>query len=449
MIFVLAVTAVLSVSAVKPLKALAESFEAELLEGGESVQYATLESALDNWQEGQTLRLCSDVVTSTIHVTGNKTLDLGEYTLCGDGKGSVLDVKGTLTLKGGTITGGNAAYGGGVLVSGGELYVQDSTVKGNSAERRGGGIALLNGSKLEMTGGSVEENSAKLGGGGIYSEESKVSLFGTTVILKNYSKVNGGGIYLDGGTTGAALEIKDNVRIEENSADEYGGGISLWSWAKATISDSAAVRGNSAKLGGGAAFIHAIETERESTLTVNGGTLTKNKSEKGCGGIEVVFGGILRMFGGTVTENSGKVGGIHVYQNGFASFGGTADVTENFDSAGKKSNVYLMRENNITIDSGFKGKLGIGMEQEGVIAAHSALDGFTCDFEEYELLVEKGMLKFARKNTAQFGSVTPSETRNPGAAETALAIMIAFAAVTAIAVLAIGFVTRKKSVEDK
>lgn len=444
LVYALAATAVLGVSAIKPVKALAGAFEAELIEDGESVQYATLESALENWQDGQTLRLCSDAVTSTIYVTGEKTLDLGGYTLCGEGNGSVLDVKGTLTLKGGTITGGKAAYGGGISVSGGELYIENSTVKGNSAESRGGGIALFSGSKLEMSSGTIEENSAQFGGG-IYSEESTVRLSGTAAVLNNSCKLNGGGLYLDGEKAGAALEIKDSVRIEENSADEYGGGISLWLRTEATIFDSASIQGNSAKLGGGGAFVHAIEAERESVLIVNGGTFRKNSSEKGCGGIEVVFGGILRMFGGTVTDNSGKIGGIHVYQNGFASFGGTAVVTENFNSEGDKSNVYLMRENNIIIESGFAGTLGIGMAREGVIAAYSALDGLTSDFEGYELLIEEGMLRFARENTAQSDPVTPSETRNPAASETALAIIIAFAAVTALTVLVIEFVTRKKA----
>lgn len=131
-------------------------------------EYDSFEEALAAWTDGATLTLLGDAETSqTIGIGSgeNKTLELGTFTLSlvGEGSGSVLKTEGTLTVKGGKISGGNAEQGGGVFVdSRGYLTLEDCEVSGNTAEKDGGGVYVAG--TLMLAGETVVENNT--GGGG-------------------------------------------------------------------------------------------------------------------------------------------------------------------------------------------------------------------------------------------------------------------------------------------
>ena len=174
-----------------------------------STTWATLpdlQGMIDHANAGATITLNSNTeIAATLQITKNLTLDLNGCTLRMTGTGSVLKVSGraTLTIQDssaegtGTITGGNAEYGGGVYV---EAYAA-----------------------LEMTGGCITGCHASRGGGGIYSS-GNLYMGGTAKIEKctgsddaiwNREKSD---IYADGGTVDGTVNNQGTIKRSEGAA---------------------------------------------------------------------------------------------------------------------------------------------------------------------------------------------------------------------------------------
>ena len=168
----------------------------------------TLQGMIDQANAGDTIKLSSNTeVHATLQITKNLTLDLNGYVLKMTGSGSVLKVsdRATLTIQDssangtGTITGGNAEYGGGVYVD-------------NSAT-------------LKMTGGCITGCHASRGGGGIFSYEN-LYMSGTAKIEKCTSNGGsddaiwnaGGNIYADGGTVDGMVNNQGTIKRSEGAA---------------------------------------------------------------------------------------------------------------------------------------------------------------------------------------------------------------------------------------
>ena len=155
---------------------------------------------------GGTVQLTEDIeISETLVVTRDVTLDLNGCTLRMTGTGSVLKVSGRATLtiqdssaaKSGTITGGNAEYGGGV-------YVDDYAA-------------------LKMTGGCITGCHASRGGGGIYSS-GNLYMGGTAKIEKCtgsddaiWNRENSD-IYTDGGTVDGTVNNQGTIKRSEGAA---------------------------------------------------------------------------------------------------------------------------------------------------------------------------------------------------------------------------------------
>ncbi len=164
---------------------------------------ARLKSAISN---GGTVQLIEDIeISETLLVTRDVTLDLNGHVLKMTGDGSVLKVsdRATLTIQDssangtGTITGGNAEYGGGVYVD--------------------------NNATLKMTGGCITGCHASRGGGGIYSS-GNLYMGGTAKIEKctgsddaiwNREKSD---IYADGGTVDGTVNNQGTIKRSEGAA---------------------------------------------------------------------------------------------------------------------------------------------------------------------------------------------------------------------------------------
>lgn len=109
----------------------------------EGEEYGSLEEAVENWSAGETLTLLADCNTAGITVNEEKALELGDHTLSlSEGlSGSVITSKAALTVRGGTVTGGNAEQGGGIFVDAlSSLTLENVTVTGNTASEYGGGV---------------------------------------------------------------------------------------------------------------------------------------------------------------------------------------------------------------------------------------------------------------------------------------------------------------------
>ncbi len=122
------------------------------------------------------------------------------------GKESGIEIKGSMTMYGGTIVGNTSAYaGGGVYIYMGYSYSTDEFYEGS----------------LSMLGGTITGNTAP-DGGGVYNE----ALFEMSggLIQYNVATQNGGGICNDG-----ALIVRDNAKIIFNKA-KAGGGVYTTDW---------------------------------------------------------------------------------------------------------------------------------------------------------------------------------------------------------------------------
>ncbi len=166
----------------------------------------TLQGMIDQANAGDTIKLSSNTeVHATLQITKNLTLDLNGHVLKMTGDGSVLKVsdRATLTIQDssangtGTITGGNAEYGGGVYVD--------------------------NNATLKMTGGCITGCHASRGGGGIYSS-GNLYMGGTAKIEKctgsddaiwNREKSD---IYADGGTVDGTVNNQGTIKRSEGAA---------------------------------------------------------------------------------------------------------------------------------------------------------------------------------------------------------------------------------------
>ena len=160
-----------------------------------------LRGMIEQANAGDTIKLSSNTeIAATLQITKNLTLDLNGHVLKMTGSGSVLKVsdRATLTIQDssangtGTITGGNAEYGGGVYID--------------------------NNATLKMTGGCITDCHA-IYGGGIYSCEN-LYMGGTAKIEKctsnggSYDAIwnKGGDMYADGGTVDGTVNNQGTIK---------------------------------------------------------------------------------------------------------------------------------------------------------------------------------------------------------------------------------------------
>lgn len=181
--------------------------------GKEGTTYETLQAAINEAENGDTVVLAKDV-TENININKSITLDLNGKTLTGLGDDSVVtitgsDTKVTVTSSAeekGVITGGNnPSNGGGFSIQDATVSLHNLSITENKAIGDGGGVT---------------------GGGGIYAKDANLTLdnvhvYENTADLEEHEAADGGGILSIGG----ALTIKNNSVIENNTAIDDGGGI--------------------------------------------------------------------------------------------------------------------------------------------------------------------------------------------------------------------------------
>lgn len=181
---------------------------------------------------------------STINVGTSSTSNLISNVAVINGKaalGAGIFNRGTLELRNVEIYGNDAAYGGGIINGNtGALTLVNANIHNNVATGMGGGV-YNDGGTITLTSGSITYNAAEDGGG----------------------FCNGGRLYLNGGS------------IAYNTASNRGGGIGNWATlilAGTTITDNTATNA-----GGG------IYKESGSSVTLNSGSVTRNKAAVGGG----------------------------------------------------------------------------------------------------------------------------------------------------------------------
>ena len=281
--------------------------------------------------------------------SGDPEFALSDLTLIGgtpladsEGGGAILfDSTGTLSLTGVTLR-GNAASGsgGGVMLRGGSLDVNNSLLEGNSVTINGGAIAALAGTVVTITDSTIDANSADEKGGGIFTQGS-VEILRTTVSGNSTSSNNGygGGIYVGDGSLAVTESTISGNSTAGAAAD--GGGIfsnTNLTGSSTTIIQSTISGNTSGGRGGGIFNIDGETNISYSTVTAN--TAPNN------GGVTSYADTNTRttVASSIIAGNNGgdveSVGGItSSFQSSAYNVIGTGNGAADFNAAGDQVNV--------------------------------------------------------------------------------------------------------------
>ncbi len=183
-----------------------------------------------------------DFIVEDITITGGFTSGSGGAILAVDTITNDINV----TISNSAVVGNSAANDGGAIYFDSKngqdrVRISNSFINGNSAGNAGGGVFAK---KIVIFGSTISENSAVVGGGGVFTRNG-FAFVSSSNFVDNTTQGFGGGIAgqdlrlltstfsnnragISGGairTEGAAVIINSN--INENEADENGGGISV------------------------------------------------------------------------------------------------------------------------------------------------------------------------------------------------------------------------------
>lgn len=135
------------------------------------------------------------------------TITAGQVTGAGGGVASA----GTLIMQQVTLTGNQAAQGGGLWVGNGQTTLRRSAVVANQASAEGGGAYVSSGSQLSVNNSTVANNLApNSAGGGLFSDFAGLTLFNVTV--------SGNSAAGDGGVSGS-FSAKNSILIGNTGGD--------------------------------------------------------------------------------------------------------------------------------------------------------------------------------------------------------------------------------------
>ena len=251
--------------------------------------------------DGQTLALTRGPLVPAFSVTVDASALPSGLTIDAGGASRHFDVRGdTLTLRGLTLSNGQAATdggsvhvqsgaglvaervafvgnsaagdGGAVYVEGGSLTAEDATFSGNATSGRGGALSVGLGGSAAVTDARFTGNTASIDGGGVYVEG------GTFTAERSAFDANravfGGGLYTNGGT----IELRTSS-VTGNSATGSAGGVY-------------GVRGFEAAEG------------RPATVRLYGTTVADNAAGSGASGVRVWGSGSTLSAVGTVIASA-------------------------------------------------------------------------------------------------------------------------------------------------
>lgn len=235
--------------------------------------------------------------------------------------GSFAEVKGAMTLNGGTITrmslsGSNM---GAITVDGGSFTMGNGELSSISASSANcGAVYVKNGGKFAMNGGKITGCTFKNQySGAVALADSTMTMTDGTISGNTASEYNAAGGVLVNGTSSLAMS---GGTIANNTA-KRGGGVCVRENGTFTMSGGT-ISGNSTAVdsdtiqqpnaGGGGVFV-----EDNASFEMTNGTITGNKTNGMGGGVatavlsenDTVGGGRFHMTGGTISDNTASCGG--------------------------------------------------------------------------------------------------------------------------------------------
>jgi hypothetical protein len=218
----------------------------------------------------------------------------------GDGS-RVFDIPGSgqVEINGLTLTGGDAADGGGAIQHGATLTIENSVITGN----HGGAGGIYSYGALTVRNSTISGNHGVVGGGiagGFFAGGTGGMVIIDSVISGNTATYFGGGIKYDPAsfTEGAGLTIS-RTTISNNHAALDGGGL-IANTKNITI-DNCTISGNTAGRDAGAILFNALSS-KISKITYS--TIFDNHAGRDGGGLYAVGGGTVRVENSTFSHNT-------------------------------------------------------------------------------------------------------------------------------------------------
>ena len=242
----------------------------------------------------------------------------------------------TVQIDGGYICSNSVnEIGGGAAISAEKptiININGGYIYNNTSHGNGGAITAKSGSTIRITGGCIFENTASFDspasdgettygfGGAIYSEGANVTVSGG-YIFSNSARTNanggGGAIYAQGGS----VALNGGYLFDNSANGGYGGAVYMKDGAL-TVSGSAVLAGNrSVKEGGieGTGTLDAgggaVALFGSKDVTISGGYITGNESEKTGGGLYCRELSAVTMDDGYVTNNKAQNFGCDAHIN--------------------------------------------------------------------------------------------------------------------------------------
>ena len=208
----------------------------------------------------------------------------------------------------------------GLVISGGDVTLQNITIKKAKINTFGGALYVYDGDLTLRSGVSIESNAAGDLGGGLYASESDVDISDTIFKSNETVRSHGGGIYFVSTTKNHKLDILKS-EFNSNKAKEDGGAIKI-AGGKVTIKKTTFHK-NSADEGGAIESGDAMLTIENSTFSANtareGGGLSSfgskvtlthttwslNSADEQGGAIAVIgWSGWLKMYNNLITDSA-------------------------------------------------------------------------------------------------------------------------------------------------
>ena len=122
------------------------------------------------------------VAGGTLYIGGDAALDASAVTN-GSGTVGAIHTSGTVVMDGGSITGASAGSGGSIYVNGGTLEIKNGLITGGQAANYGGNIFALTGATVTISGGEITGGTAGKTGADVFiSENGGVTLSGAPKI---------------------------------------------------------------------------------------------------------------------------------------------------------------------------------------------------------------------------------------------------------------------------
>ena len=313
--------------------------------GKEGTTYETLQAAINEAENGDTVVLAKDV-TENININKSITLDLNGKTLTGLGDDSVVTITGsdtevTVTSSAeekGVITGGNnPSNGGGFSIQDATVSLHNLSITENKAIGDGGGVT---------------------GGGGIYAKGAKLTLdnvhiYENTADYEDHEAADGGGILSLGGAIYGAPVLKGiplSITVESSSIYDNeaanGAGIAIYNQfdkkdATITIKSGSKLYGNKATNGYGGGIYSQNTTitigenttnsdsnEEEPITNNNGASICNNQASVGGGGIYGFNSNIILAEDNALYNNAAQKAGDDLFTFGTNSMISLADATK-------------------------------------------------------------------------------------------------------------------------